>query len=202
MRRVATSVLIACFLTACGANEADTATTLTLPPSTSASSSESPSASPSSTSAAAPSRNERNNIVKQFGELARLVDPNRNEQASFTVDSIEVDPPCAGQFAGPAENGHLLVLNMRATTGPDLADLGGTFQVLANDWRVIGADGLTEANVATAAALSCLDDSEALPSQMGPGQQFVGKLVLDSRNASGVAIFAPPYVDGGWEWVF
>jgi len=138
--------------------------------------------------------------VKQFGELAGTVDAGGNQTSSFTVDSIAVDPPCTG-YAQPAENGHLLVLSMRVTTA-DLSSLGGTLLILAEDWQVIGPDGITEANLSTSAAYSCLADSERLPESMGPGQQFVGKLVLDSRSTSGSAIFAPPYVDGGWEWVF
>lgn len=194
MRKTATSVLVACLLTACGANADDTATTLSLPPTTTDTT--------APTTPTGQTRNERNNIVKHFGELATTLDASGDATASFTIDSIEVDPPCTGDFSAPAENGHLLILNMRVTTGPDLSDFGGNFLINPYDWQVIGADGTTETNLGTTAAFSCVGGSEKLPSTMGPGQQFVGKLALDSRSASGSAIFAPAFVDGGWEWLF
>lgn len=196
MRKILGGLLAACLLTACGANTAATdseVTTLTLPPTSTAS------AAP--TTPAGPSRNDRNNIVKQLGELASIVDANGNDLVTFTVDSIEVDPPCLG-YAQPAENGHLLVLTMRVTTGPDLSDLQ-FFHIVAEDWQVIGPDGITETNLSSAAAYGCVPESDRLTdSPMGPGQQFVGKIVLDSRNTSGSAMFLPSYTEGGWEWSF
>lgn len=202
MRRTVSCVLAIWLLTACGANDADSANTLTLPPTTT----EPPTLSDAPTSsddAAAPSRNERNNIVKQFGELARIVNESSGaDTLSFTVDSIEVDPPCSDNSL-PPENGHFLVLNMRVTTGSDLSSVGGTFFLTAGDWRVVGADGITETGLATGPAYGCIEQSERISDvPLGAGQQFVGKIVLDSKNPSGAAIYAPPYVPGGWEWVF
>lgn len=200
MKKIAASLLAACLLSACSGNAGNTqegtseATTLDLPTTTAAT---------TSTTPTGPVINERGNIVKQFGEIAGLTDANGDSQATFAVDAVEVDAPCTSGYASSPENGHFLIISMRVTTG---ALIGlDFFHIVADDWQVIGADGITETNVATGPAYGCLADSERLTdSPMGPGQQFVGKLVLDSRNTSGSAIFAPPYLSdgGGWEWIF
>lgn len=71
----------------------------------------------------------------------------------------------------------------------------------AYDFKVIAPDGTRE-NDSIGNGWSCLDESEALPPQIGPGEHVVGKVVLDSANTSGSIVFSQAGAVGGWEWGF
>jgi hypothetical protein len=81
---------------------------------------------------------------------------------------------------------------------------GMTVDFTATDFSIIGPDGITESNVDTYAASSCLPEGDLLPMAIGPGENVVGKVVLDTAAPSGVVVFKPWYGGGatGWEWPF
>ena len=72
-----------------------------------------------------------------------------------------------------------------------------------NDFSVIGEDGLTESALATAASYSCLTEQEMISTEIGPGENVRGKLVLDSKSDTGILVYRPGWAIGpGWEWKF
>jgi hypothetical protein len=143
-------------------------------------------------------------IPKTLGQVAAIGDDPANPDLSFTVDTITVDGGCPGQFAQKSENGHFVVLSMTVKTSVTM-DKTLFFMVTAHDFATVGPDGVTETNVSTGNAYSCLPDQEQFPMQpLGAGSQYVGKVVLDSRNTHGILEFRPPMLidNSGWEWTF
>ena len=85
----------------------------------------------------------------------------------------------------------------------DLSEFGGTYSFEAKDFSYVGADGITNPNVSTLPAYACLPDGEqSTADPLGPGQTFVGTIVLDVPVTTGTLIYRPIYTDGGWEWNF
>lgn len=165
---------------------------------------ESESVSPSATpSASAGEKSTRGNLIKQMGEGAGLT--SEDEQVvSFVVNSIAVDVPCTGEYAEPAVNGHLMVLDVSIVTEPELADAPDpTFQMNPYFFTEIAPNGTTSnADLATSATYSCLGDAEVLPQMIGPGENVTGKLVLDVTNPSGTLVFKYGGAPAGWEWAY
>ena len=162
---------------------------------------------PSSSSSSAPggsSGNARGNIEKQIGEEAGVTGTDGSDLMTFTVDAIQVDYPCSGDYPEPPENGHFVGLSMHVTTAPNLpAD--SFVDINASDFSFIGGDGVTVGNVDTFPAFICAPDDEQLPSgPLGSGQQYVGTLVLDVPETTGIVQYQPLYLSqgGGWEWHF
>ncbi|NYJ08627.1 hypothetical protein [Petropleomorpha daqingensis] len=157
----------------------------------------------SSSAPAAPGGNARGNIEKQIGEEAGVTGTDGSDLMTFTVDAIQVDYPCSGDYPQPPENGHFVGLSMHITTAPNLpAD--SFVDINATDFSFIGGDGVTVSNVDTFPAFTCAPDAEQLPSgPLGSGQQYVGTLVLDVPETTGIVQYQPLYLtQGGWEWHF
>lgn len=204
MQRTALAMISATMLlplAACAANPpaAASTTSVTLPPSSTA-----PASTPSSSSAL--STNAHGNLPKALGQDAGFTDQNGKVVVRFAVDSVTVDPKCDRYSGGhPAENGHLVALKMRVSTTTDSSSIG-TVLFSADDFSYIGPNGITTTGLASGAAASCLKDSEQMTqSPVGPGQQYVGNVVLDIPGTSGSIVYAPPGLEGdahGWEWTF
>jgi len=150
---------------------------------------------------------QRGNLVKAIGETAGLLDrPGGEVWAEFQVTGIELGAECTAEFAEPAENGQFLVLSISMSTGTEWpADFQGmTLDFNPNDFSVVGPDGITENNLATFATYSCLPEGEIMADTIGPGENIVGKVVLDTAAPSGVVVYRPWYAAGslGWEWPF
>ena len=78
-----------------------------------------------------------------------------------------------GDYPQPPENGHFVGLSMHITTAPNLP---------ANSFVDINATDF---------------------SFIGSGQQYVGTLVLDVPETTGILQYQPLYLSaGGWEWHF
>ena len=199
-RTVITAVMPAILLAACGSpivGQAGTphAASVAPPPTITAT---------STTKKITSSLSPRGLIPKTLGQVAAIGDDPTNPDLSFTVDAITTDGGCTSQFAEKSENGNFIVLSMTVKTSVTM-DKTLFFMVNAHDFATVGPDGVTETNVATAGAYSCLTDREQFPSQpLGAGSQYVGKVVLDSRNAHGILEYRPPMLVGnsGWEWTF
>lgn len=153
---------------------------------------------------------ERGNVVKEVGELGGVVAEENaaldDAWMTFTVTDIEVDGECTSGYADPPENGHFIIVSMSIETTPVSewpAEAQGIPLLFYDDWSIVGPDGITENAVTSLSTATCLSESEILPYDgMGPGERIVGKVVLDSRNASGVLIWTPFGGGGGWEWEF
>ena len=67
----------------------------------------------------------------------------------------------------------------------------------------IGPDGVTfNGSLGTYAALGCRRDERELPSQLGPGQQLAGSILLDVPAPTGTLIVSDCFGSSGWEWAF
>jgi hypothetical protein len=154
-----------------------------------------------------PPRSPRGNLIKAFGEEAGYCSATTecnpsNVEVTFAIDSVTVNPKCDTGFAHPPENGTLLAVALRVATATTLPpDLYTSFS--AFDFQIIGQDGLTVSNLATAATYSCLNPSETFTSgQLRPGQKYAGTILLDSPSPTGTLIYAPANSSIGWEWQF
>lgn len=167
-----------------------------------------PIASSSATPAAAESsKSPRGNIVKQFGEGASITDTTKDnrEIVNFTVNSI-APVTCTESYAQPAENGHLVVVDVAVETKPELAEAVMTSHHLGpSDFKFVADNGTTfNGNLGTGAAFSCLPSPEMFPSGgLGPGEKATGKVVLDLPAPTGILVLkAPMSSTNGWEYKF
>ncbi|WP_258946824.1 hypothetical protein [Lentzea californiensis] len=143
--------------------------------------------------------------MKGMGQTAGFSDQQTGaQQADFSVDAIEVDPKCTGEFVEKPEHGHRIVLTFTVKTTPQFrADQG--WLVTGHDFAIVGPDGVTETALVTGAAFMCHNQQEWLPtSPFAPASTYRGKLPLDTRNTSGTITYRPPLFgmagSGGWEW--
>lgn len=148
--------------------------------------------------------NARGNLVKQLGQLAGTTSSKDAgvTLSQFTITGIEPGFKCTSKYADPPANGTFIAITMDIQTAPELAqDDYPYFDVSANDFKVISPDGTRE-NDSVGKGYMCLNESEALPDQIGPGEHVTGKLVLDSANTNGSIVFSPFNISTGWEWGF
>jgi hypothetical protein len=182
-----------------------TGATLSLPATSPSASAATPSHTATSSSASASAvLDDGGNVVESLGQQAGIRTPDGKQAVLFSVDAVVVDPRCTGsqQQLAPV-NGHYLAVHVRVTTG-DLDFLGGRWSMTAQDFGVRGADGVTRFDVADQGAMNCLDDPDRFPTTaLGPGQQEVGTIVLDSPTTTGTLVFSPPDLQGtSWKWQF
>ena len=200
MRRLAAIAAVATLLAGCGSDEPRDASADPQLPETTATTS-------APATSTGPPTSARGNRVKALGEeggFCHLDDPDCSEPliVSFTVDAITVDIPCDSGFASPPANGHFIGINLRAATATDY-DPNLFVHFTPDVFHVIGPDGVTVSNVATVEAYSCLNPARVFPQDpLGPGQQYVGTIVIDSPATSGVLTYIPPGQATGWEWPF
>lgn len=199
---LATALAGVLLLAACSGNggsaESSASSELTLPSKTTA----------EATTAAAPStpnKNARGNLVKAFGEQGGFGHPETgDDMVSWAVDEVVVDLPCTAPYYNyQPENGHIVGLRFRVSTGADLTPLGSFFTISDQDFAFIGPDGITHTNVYSISAYACLPPTEQFTSDpLGPGQQYVGTIVLDVPGTTGTIVYKPAMAEGGWEWNF
>lgn len=148
-----------------------------------------------------PQRSERGNLIKTVGEPAGYTEAADQEEnvVNFQVNALTFDPACTGQFAAdhPAENGHLLQIDMEVATTPDLSI---PFYGGPGSWKWIDPNGVTANGfLGTAAAFACFESSEMLPDQIGPGEKAAGKVLIDVPTTEGTLVFTQGG-GTGWEW--
>lgn len=154
------------------------------------------------TAEAAPT-SERGNLIKQVGEGAGWTEDGET-LAEFVVNSITVDPVCTAPYAAPAENGHLIALDVSVQTYPALSDsLYRTFSLNPYMMKIVAPNGTTSnAELGTVASFSCLPDTMTLPAEgVGPAEKVTGNIVIDSEVPSGTLLVT---ADGSnwWEYEF
>ncbi|WP_416430048.1 hypothetical protein [Paenarthrobacter nicotinovorans] len=124
---------------------------------------------------------------------------------NFTVNSI-APVTCTEQYAQPAVNGHLVVVDVAVETKPELAEaIMTSYYLNPSDFKFVADNGTTfNGNLGTAAAFSCLPSPELFPSGgLGPGEKAAGKVVLDLPAPTGVLVLkAPMSSTNGWEYKF
>ena len=159
---------------------------------------------PPATSAPPVGQSERGLLIKRPGDVAQFGVTQDALTVKFVVDKITVDPKCTGAAARPAENGHLVRIDLRAETTSALPASAG-FRIVGGDWSVVGPDGVTETQVWTIRSASCFPSKELFPSDvLSPASKYRGAIVLDTRSASGAVMYRPSFMSdhGGWEWSF
>lgn len=149
----------------------------------------------------------RDTQATQVGETAgAVVSPDGVPAVEFMVDEIAVNGECTSASAVSPERGHMLVVSLTMTTSTELVDvtLTPTIDVSRLDFRIVGPDGLVEADNGTMAAFSCVDEADAMPFEVSPGQTVTGKIAFDTAHTSGVLVYRPWWAEpgGGWEWQF
>lgn len=151
-----------------------------------------------------PSRSERGNVIKAIGEAAAIIGDDGQPLVTFVVNSITLDVVCTEAGAEPAENGHLLAVDVSVQTSPAMADpdaLISTFDMSSYSFRTIAPNG-TSSNAAadSFATLFCLNDAALLPSSIGPGENVTGIVLLDVETPQGVLIYENVWISDAWEW--
>ncbi|WP_436492252.1 hypothetical protein [Actinokineospora sp. HUAS TT18] len=159
--------------------------------------------------ASKPATNERGNLVKQAGEPAVITNKLKGgkEEFSFTLDSMSMTGTCDknyGSFTDSSkpEHGNFLVLDISVTTAADLDPMVGGFALNPNSFSTIGPDGVTETDLATMATYSCFSDDRFPTDGFKSSQKYKGKIVLDTKNKSGVLIYTLGGAEAGWEWAY
>ncbi|MGY1618116.1 hypothetical protein ACI797_15355 [Geodermatophilus sp. SYSU D00691] len=152
-----------------------------------------------SSSATGPELNQRGNLVKQLGEIGGVSSTQGGPlMVTFSVDAIRVDPPCDAPAASEPLNGHFIAVDLHVTTDPALTD---HVFLAEKDFAIVGPNGVTDTNV-VGYGWTCLRNRFP-DNPLGPGQEYVGSIVLDTAQTSGALIFEPNLgQDGGWEWTF
>lgn len=121
------------------------------------------------------------------------------------VNSISTNVACTGSSPEPSENGVFAVIDVSVQTSPNMleSELIEYFNMDADAFTAIGPDGVTSnASPFSAATFFCLDDSELLPSSIGPGENARGKVLLDLEDPSGILIYEDFWTDSAWEWTY
>ena len=149
----------------------------------------------------------RGNLIKEIGQPAGMAHPDSKAQTvNFTVDKITVDAPCTGPYPSPAENGHIVVVDVTAATTEELGklDYGNRFDMSSATFTFIGASGTTyNGSLGTMAAYSCLPDAEEFPvAGMGPAENGKAKVALDVPEPTGTLVFKDLFGQAGWEYKF
>lgn len=166
--------------------------------------SEEPDATPTASAAETPqaaATNARGNLVKGLGEEAGVVDFESGELiVSFKVTGIEPNFTCTSEYAEESANGNFIAISLDVTTSAAFG-ADNYFSVSEYAWKVISPEGTTE-NDSTGNGYMCLNSSEQIPSDFGPGEHAVGKVVLDSQHAAGALVLEQPTMAGGWEWSY
>lgn len=149
--------------------------------------------------------NERGFVVTPLGQPACFGGAGSDCEGgvSFSIDQVQVDPPCT-EFGLPPENRHTLLLHLRIATGSDM-DVVAQVAGLINTYSFveIGKDGVTRPT----SFGYCADPStNQLPGTYGPNQQYAGVIDLEVAEASGTIALQLPFPDEngqhGWEWTY
>jgi hypothetical protein len=139
-------------------------------------------------------------LIKKVGETAAIGTADKQPLLSFVVDAITLDKKCATSNARPAQHGHFVMVSIRAET---TAGFPEDSRMIINpyDFSIVGTDKITENGLATAAALSCLPQSQLMPNTpYGPSKTFSGMIVLDTENPTGTILYRPTFGGSGWAW--
>ena len=118
--------------------------------------------------------------------------------ASLTIESIEVDPQCTGNYIRPSENGYFVVLTGTITTGVynDFADKAyvPSISLRTGSFDFVSATGKkTPGNNLIGNTYGCFPESEMMPNDVNIGENATGKLVFDvPENSGSIVLTALP----------
>lgn len=145
----------------------------------------------------------RGNLVKEIGQLAGTSSLTSDVVTSrFAVTDLVLDPTCDSGFPETPANGHYLGIHINVESTPELAAEEFPWVSFTQyDWQAYDTDG-RRLNDPIGNAWTCLDSSQQLPAQIGPGQSVSGWIVLDVAAPTGVVVLAMGGGPTGWEWSY
>ncbi len=145
----------------------------------------------------------RGNLVKTIGQLAGTSSLTSDVVTSrFAVTDLVLDPTCDSGFPETPANGHYLGIHLNVESTPELAEEEFPWVSFTQyDWQAYDADG-KRLNDPVGNAWTCLDSSQQLPAQIGPGQSVSGWIVLDVASPTGAVVLAMGGSPVGWEWAY
>ncbi|MFF0905361.1 UNVERIFIED_CONTAM: hypothetical protein RF653_16955 [Kocuria sp. CPCC 205316] len=157
---------------------------------------------PSSTQETSP----RGNLTKEIGEPAgihSLDDPNENV-VTYVVKGIEIDPVCTTPYALAPENGRFIAVDMEVETAaePGFTEvMYGPISISSHSFKMIDAKGTTVNSISSGPSYGCIEESETLPSSIGPGERVTGRVILDVPSTEGILVYNESIDPSlGWEW--
>lgn len=140
--------------------------------------------------------NDRGNVESSLGQEIPLTDG-----GTVVIDTAEpVALPCPEDTEysqSLPEHGTFVRLDLRAATAPAGAapPSGSVTQpsISSINFQMIKSDGVTfSGDMGTFSAFTCISRAQMFPSgPLGPGQQFVGSIVLDVPDVAGILVFFP-----------
>jgi hypothetical protein len=135
-----------------------------------------------------PQLSERGLIPSTIGQEVRFDAPGADPATSdpvirFTITKAEIVDSC-GQGHYRPENGHFVKLQIEAHTGRDYSHDVSPF--VFPQW--VDDQGISHTQVRTGAVMMCVGGKDSLPSNMGPGQNYLGTYLLDVPSTSGTVL--------------
>lgn len=147
--------------------------------------------------------NDRGNLVKEIGQLAglSLSDDDETLTAQFAVTDIVVDIDCTDEYADAPANGHFVGIHLNVETTPELMQNDpGTLSFAHWGWQGYDDNG-KRVNDPVGNSYYCMNATDQLPDDIGPGQSVSGWIVLDMPTASG-SVALTMGSPAGWEWSY
>lgn len=142
----------------------------------------------------------RGNLLKNVGDWAGIssMDDEDVMAADFRVTKITVDPKCSASWREKPKNDQYVKIDFEVETYPELIQ-SGDFTLTSHDFTVFDAEG-KRVNDPQGHGYSCLDESDQLPSLIGPAEKVQGSIVLDVPKSATAFVYTTFLVTGGWEW--
>lgn len=153
---------------------------------------------------------DQDNVVKQLGETAGLVDQDGKTVFTLDVESVSAQETCparVGEKSLTSTNGTFLYVKVTAALDEQIhQSVPGSNEemflpLVAEAFSVTGADGTVHEAVSSETSWGCLSEDELLPAMVNPGQTQHGIVVLDSPVTEGTVTYDPDHT-GGWSWAF
>ncbi|MFJ8816723.1 hypothetical protein [Amycolatopsis thermoflava] len=142
-------------------------------------------------------------VPLELGDTAELsAEVDGSKPATWTIEKIEIDPPCSGRN-GSSDTGHVLVLHVRADSGPDkyaAEQIPDAFRYTS--FAEPGKNG-TAIQASPSLCKSSEPHSQPLPVPYQLNQQLTGTVALIVPEANGTLIQNNPLLKGeGWRWSY
>jgi hypothetical protein len=148
--------------------------------------------------------NERGYVPSEIGKEVVYFEDMSGDRTTFTIDSVELDPPCYETYGGsqPDDGTHNLLLTITVKTGSDqqIASDVGTLLTFAN-WNEIGSDGVTRNIAAASCTVGDPEESLTLLTPFGPNQTYQGTVSMAVSEPHGtLALVDVNNIPAGWEF--
>jgi|GEM_PF-6343411 len=153
-----------------------------------------------------PDTNNRGYIEMSMGDSAG-VGPGHDspDSSTFSIESVEVDPPCVSHGSPPV-SGHTLLLHITVSTGDD-PTIASKLDRIVNPFSFsevadggIVDDGGLPRNLEWGI---CTDPDDKLDTNYGPNQEYEGTVEVIVPHASGTLFQHTAMANAkGWEWSY